>query len=215
MATTSNIRLIRWVKVGLDVLFGGVVIASCILVLLTATAPLLANRFGTPLTVSIPVTVGAGDTPQFDVSFAGSSSAVIQAAVVEEAQGTLRLETKNLPLIAVANLAKLLTGLGFAYVLWLLRGIVQKVQDGDPFAEENGRRIRRLGFAVLGVGILVPVVQYLASLEILSWLSAPVPLIRPGPLFDNQVILISLLILVLAHIWSYGLELERERSLTV
>ncbi len=68
---------------------------------------------------------------------------------------------------------------------------------------------------VLLIGILQPAVQYMAATEILNRLPPTVPALNPGPTFDAEVILVSLLILLLAHIWSYGLDLERERALTI
>ncbi len=92
---------------------------------------------------------------------------------------------------------------------------MQAILDGDPFAAENSRRIRRLGYAVLLVGILKPVVEHVAATEILNRLPAAVPALNPGPTFDAEVILATLLILLLSHIWSYGLELKRDQELTI
>jgi len=39
--------------------------------------------------------------------------------------------------------------------------------------------------------------------------------LSPGPTFNAEVILGSLLVLLLAYVWSYGLDLERERALTI
>jgi hypothetical protein len=58
-------------------------------------------------------------------------------------------------------------------------------------------------------------VQYIAANEILNRLPAALPALQPGPTFNAELILGSLLILLLAHIWSYGLDLERDRSLTI
>lgn len=215
MSPKKKDRLIVWVSAGLDGLFWLVILACVAVVALTATSPWLLGRWESRGLISVPVRIGAGETPQFDVGFAGQSAESIRAAYVDEAQGTLYLETTSLSVVAIANAAKLLTGIGLAYILWLLRAIVKKVKDGEPFAEESGRHLRRLGFGVLAVGLLVPLAQFLASREILHRLPAMSPAINPGPIFDNQVILTSLLILVLAQVWSYGLELQRDRDLTI
>jgi hypothetical protein len=215
MSTTRNLRLIHWISAGLNVLFAMVVVACVAVVLITLASPWLVGSFGALGSASVPVMIGAGDTPHFGVSSTSGLPPTISSALVEEGQGTLRLETSSLGPIAIANAAKVAAGAGLAYILWLLRGIVRKVGEGDPFAEENGRRMRRLGYGVLVVGLLVPGIQYLAAREILSRLPLAIPAISPGPVFDNQVILISLLILALAHIWSYGMELERDRRLTI
>jgi hypothetical protein len=215
MSTTKDLRLARFVKTLLDIIFGLLVFACVGLVLWIALSPWILGQEGFLGTASVPVTIGSGDEPQFEVTLAGRAKDAIHAASVEEAEGTLRLETSSLPLILVANAAKLVAGIGLAYVIYLLRPVVQVILDGEPFAAENSRRLRRLGYAVLLVGILRPAVENVAATEILNRLPSAVPALNPGPTFDAEVILATLLILLLSHIWSYGLELERDQELTI
>ncbi|MFA9403981.1 MAG: hypothetical protein ACERKY_13070, partial [Anaerolineales bacterium] len=62
---------------------------------------------------------------------------------------------------------------------------------------------------------LQPTVGYIAAAEVLNQLPATSPVLNPGIPFDAEVILATLLILLLAHIWSYGLELESDQELTI
>lgn len=215
MTTTKNLRLARFVKTLLDFLFGLLVFACVGLVLWMVFFPLLSGQDGLRGTASVPVLIGRGEQPQFEVTFTASPKEGIEAAFVAEAEGTLRVETSSFLLILIANAAKLVTGIGLAYVFYLLRAVVQAILDGNPFAAENSQRIRRLGYAVLLVGLLQHAVQYIAANEILNRLPTAVPTLQPGPTFNTELILGSLLILLLAHIWSYGLDLERERFLTI
>jgi hypothetical protein len=215
MTTTKNLKLARFVKGLLDFLFGLLIIASVILVLWMVAVPLISNQADPVGTASVPVRIGRGEEPQFDIAFTSSPEDSIGAAFVDEAEGTLRLETNSVLLILIANSAKLVIGIGMAYVVNLLRSVVQAVLDGDPFALGNAQRIRRLGFAVLLIGLVQDAVQYLAANEILNRLPPAIPTLQPGPTFSAELILASLLILLLAHIWSYGLDLERERALTI
>ena len=215
MSTTNNLRLIRFVKGLLDFLFGLIVFAIVALVLWTALSPLIIGKDGSMGTASVPVTIGVGEEPQFEVAFTEPTKDTIRVAFVEEAEGTLRLETSSFILVLMANAAKVVSGIGLAYALYLLRAVVQVILDGNPFAAENGPRLRQLGYVVLLVGFLQPLVQYIAATEILNQLPAAVPAINPGPTFNAEVILVSLLFLVLAHIWSYGLDLEHDKALTI
>ena len=123
--------------------------------------------------------------------------------------------TKNWSFILVSNLAKLLTAIGLAYVVYLLRIVLQAIIQGDPFTDENVIRVRRIGYAVLVVGFLRATVEYFAAREILNQLTIVKPALSlPSP-FNSEVILANLLILVLAQVWSYGLELERDKALTI
>ena len=215
MSSTKDLSLARFVKTLLDIIYGLLIFACVALVLWIALSPVIFNQTGILGTASVPVTIGAGDELQFEVSFTGSTQNTIQAAFVEDAQGTLRLETSSFFLIFIANAAKLVTGIGLAYVFYLLRIIVQAILDGNPFAPENAPLIRRIGYSVLALGILQPTVGFLAGAEILNQLPVTSPILNPGIPFDAEVILATLLILLLAHIWSYGLELERDQELTI
>jgi len=215
MSTTKNLRLARIVKTLLDVLYGFAIFAGAGLIIWLAVAPIVLNQSQGWGTASVPVTIGVGEAPQFNVDFTRSTEDEINAAYVVEAEGTLQLETRSFLLILIANAAKIVGLIGLGYFLYLLRGVVKSILEGEPFAEENTGRIRKLGYALLVVSILWPFLQYLAASEILRRLPNIDPALNPGPTFDAGVILISLLILLLAHVWSYGLEIERDRELTI
>lgn len=215
MSKDRDLRLARFVKKLLDFIFGLLIFACVGLVLWTVVLPWIVGQNGVPGTASISVEIGSGDEPQFDVKFAGPTKDAIRAAFVENAEGTLYLETDSFLLVLIANAAKLVAGIGLAYVFYLLRAVVQTILDGDPFAAENGQHLRRLGYAVLAVGILRPFVDSVAATVILNQLPRAVPALNPGSAFDAEVLLATLLILLLSHIWSYGLELERDQVLTI
>ena len=215
MSTSQNLKLTRFVKILLDVIFGLLVFVCVFLVLWIALSPLVLNVIDVPITASVPVAIGAGDEPQFEVKVAGAEAKGIQAAFVEGAQGTLRLETTDWSIILISNLSKLLVAIGLAYVVYLLRSVLQTILKGDPFAPENTVLIRRIGYLVLLVGFLKALVEYFAARVILNQLTIVVPTLSlPSP-FEAEIILASLLILVLAQVWSYGLDLEREKELTI
>jgi hypothetical protein len=215
MSTTKDLQLARFLKVILDIIFGALVIACLALLLWMALYPLIMSQTGILGTASIPVTIGVGEEAQFDVAFTGELKDDISAAFVTNAEGTLRLETRSTWLIVISSAAKLLVAIGLAYIFYLLRAVVQAIRNGEPFAAENGRRVRRLGYAVILIGFLEPAVEYAAATEILNRLPPTLPVLNAGPMFDAGFILTALFILLLAHIWSYGLELERDRALTI
>jgi len=167
------------------------------------------------MTASVPVSIGSGDEPRFEVDVAGSGAERIRTAFVEEAQGTFRLETSNWYHILVSNLAKLITAIGLAYVFYLLRNVLRAIMQGELFTSENAVMIRRIGYSILVVALLSATVEYIAANEILNQLTIVEPALSlPSP-FEAEVILASLLILVLAQVWSYGLDLVQDQSLTI
>ena len=215
MSSIKNLRIARFLKTLLDVIYGFLIIACVALVLWVAFSSLILGQAGFWGTASVPVTLGTGDVPQFEVSFTEPTQDTIHTAFVDEAQGTLRLETNSFLLILIANAAKVVTGIGLAYVFNQLRKVMQTILDGDPFALENSPRLRKIGYSVLALGLLQPIAGYLAAAEILKQLPPASPTLNPGIPFNAEVILTTLLILLLAHIWSYGLELERDQELTI
>jgi hypothetical protein len=215
MATPRRSRLARFLKVVLDILFGVTVFGCVALALWTLIFALIALPEGAAGTASLPVILGTESEPEVRVTFTGTPDDHIRRAFMDEAEVTLWLETRSALLVGVANTAKLVVALGLAFIFHLLRRIVAAVVEGEPFSADNGRRIRRLGFAVLGISVLGPAAQFIAATEILNRLPTTVPPLRAGPTFDALTLLTALFILLLAHIWSYGIELERDRALTV
>jgi hypothetical protein len=215
MSTTKNLRLGRIVKILLDILLGLSVFVCVGLILWVAVVPLVLNQSEGWGTASVPVRIGTGQEPQFDVSFSGLPEGDINAAFVSEAEGTLFLETRDFLLILIANAAKIVGLIGLTYIVYLLRNVVKSILEGEPFAEESSRSIRKMGYTLLAVSIVWQAVQYLAASEILKRLTDIQPELHPGPTFEAGVILVSLLILLLSQVWSYGLDIERERALTI
>ena len=215
MSTNQNPRVLRIVRIILDILFGLLVIVSALMLLWIVLSPFFLRVTDTVIMSSVPVAIGSGTEPRMEVEVAGAEAKGMQAAYVDEAQGTLRLETTDWYLIFISNLAKLLTAAGLGYLVYLLRSIVIAIQQGEVFTQENVTRIRRLGYLVLIVALARALLEYIAAYEFFRQLTILYPpLSLPSP-FDAGVILASLLILALAQVWSYGLELERERALTI
>lgn len=215
MTKATNVRFVRLVKTILDIVYGALVFGCIALVLWVIIFPLIVRQADFVGTASIPVIIGSGEEPQFTVDFNSPPKDHIEAIFVDGSEGTLRIETSSALLLVIANAAKLVVGIGLAYVFYLLRGLVQNILDGIPFSPESGRRMHRLGYGVLLLGILQPSVEHCAATEILNRLPRTTPSLNPGPTFNIQSILISLLILLLAYIWTYGRELEIDRELTV
>jgi hypothetical protein len=210
-------KLLGFLRVILDLAYGAFVIASFLLFLWILLSPLIVKLGGDGIVISasVPVAIGSGEEPQFGVEIGGSVVREIRSVFVDDAQGTLRLETTNWYFIFISNFAKLLTAIGLAYVFYLLRSVIQALIEREIFTPENSKRLRRLGYVVLLLGFLRPTVEYIAASEILNQLTVIEPALSlPSP-FKVEVILASLLILIIAQVWNYGLELELDQELTV
>jgi hypothetical protein len=215
MTKPQNQKLTRVAKVSLDLLFWLLVIAAAFLILWIALSLIIMNLTDIPFTASVPIAIGSGGESQFQVEVVGSTAKGIQAAYIDDAQGILRLETTNWSFIIISNLAKLFTALGLACIIYYLRSVITAVLNGEPFNSQNAVNIRRIGYLVLLVGFLRPAVETLAAQAILKQLTLTTPDLSLPSIFQAEVLLASLLILVLAQVWSYGVDLERDRMLTI
>lgn len=214
MSNQTNSKLPRLVKRLLDIIFGLLVFTCIALGLVIMLSPLILKGVNIPLTASVSVGIGSTEAQQFDVQVAGAAAKRIRAAFVDQAQGTLRLETQNWRDIFIGYFPNLLIALGLAYPFYLQRAVLGDILQGDPFSSENIVRIRRIGYMVLLLGFLRPTVEYIAAKAIMSELYIQPSLSLPAP-FNVEFLLASLLILLLGQVWSYGLELKCDQELRI
>jgi hypothetical protein len=223
MSAQTNPKLPRFVKGLIDFIYGLLIFSCVTLTLLIILSPLILKGTGSAVTASVLVGIGSDEAHRFDVQIAGAEAKGIRYAFVDEAQGTLRLETDNWLYIFISSFSKLLIVLGLTYIFHLIRAVLKDILQGDPFVAENAPRIRRIGYAILLLAFLRPAVEYIAANEIIRnlriepALPALVPQAQvslPSP-FKVESILTSLLFLILAQVWSYGIELKRDQALTI
>jgi hypothetical protein len=215
MLSTTNLQLVNFVKKLLDLIFGFLIVGSVLLIPWMVISPLILTQGETYGSTSVQVMIGAEDEARFEVTLDSPDEALNSPVYMEETQGTLRIETTNWSHLFISNFAKLLTAFGIAYAVYLLRSVLGAILEGEPFVPENGVRIRRMGYLVLLLSFLYPIIQYIAANEILNQLPITNPTLSPGSPFKAELILVGLFILILAQVWSYGWELEHERSLTI
>jgi hypothetical protein len=214
MPSKTNPKLTRFVKGLIDFIYGLLIFSCITLVLLTVLSPLILKNTESTVTASVLVGIGSDEAHRFDVQVADTATKGIRYAFVDEAQGTLRLETDNWLYIFISNFSKLLIVLGLTYLFHLLRAMLKDILQGNPFSEANSLRIRRIGYTALVLAFMRPAIEYIATDEILRNLRIEPALSLPSP-FKIESILISLLFLTLAHVWSYGIELKRDQALTI
>ena len=97
--------------------------------------------------------------------------------------------------------------------LWLLRGLLRSVRDGDPFTETNVKRLRTLGVVVL-VG--VPLANLISSL-CATELANSAGFDGPGTslTLPANAVLGGLAAFVLAEVFSHGVRLRLEQEGTI
>jgi DUF2975 family protein len=122
--------------------------------------------------------------------------------------------TKQVALATAIALAQaVLVGL----VLWFLRGLARSAKEGDPFAVENVRRLRGLGFTLAFGGPIVAAFESWAQDALLASVSGigVGQLTRPGFSFPLGLILAGMGAFILAAVFAYGVRLREDVQATV
>jgi hypothetical protein len=98
----------------------------------------------------------------------------------------------------------------------LLRSFLADVLAADVFTRTNARRLSKLGWLAIALGIAGPPLEYFRSWMVLTRIQASSVALAPArPEWDEGSVLLGMLLLVLASAWRYGAELQQERDLTV
>jgi len=217
----TRLKTARIVKIWLDV--GLVVgIAGCIgTALWLAVSPFVMTGGDRYADVTIPVAIGEKSVfPVLHLEVAGDAKAEagepeFRRPRIVKGRGELRVETTNWALQFLTNFGFLLSLLVMLYVIYLLRSVLKTIIQGDFFARVNVRRLRRIGYLFIALGIVVPAAEYLVAEFLLRripldgfQLSAPIG-------FDPDPIVGGLLVLILSTIFSHGSRLEDDQSLTI
>jgi hypothetical protein len=101
-------------------------------------------------------------------------------------------------------------------VLWFLRGLARSAKEGDPFAAENVRRLRGLGYTLAFGGPIVAFFDSWASDRLFYSLRASsLQLTRPAFSFPLDLILAGMGAFILAAVFAYGVHLREDVEATV
>jgi Protein of unknown function (DUF2975) len=109
--------------------------------------------------------------------------------------------------------------LGFlvALGLWLLRGVAASVRAGDPFSRENVRRLRGLGYLLVGGAPLGALVDQALRYELVNTLPQGRygDAMAPGWDLPAGVMLAGVGAFILAEVVDYGFRLREDVDATV
>lgn len=100
-------------------------------------------------------------------------------------------------------------------LLYMVRMFLVDVIDGSPFSLDNARRLKWIGWLLLAVGLARPLADYLATRWTFAILKIQSPVLWPAFNISFGFILVALFILILGAAFRRGVELEKDRSLTV
>jgi hypothetical protein len=208
----------RIVKVWLTIVFWLCVVGAVVLTTTLVVAPFRAD---TPdgVEVQTPIAIGSHTfIPRMPLEVAPpkpDAKSNFHHVRLVKAYGELRAGSNDVGLHAATMGSFLVWLLVVMYGVWLLREIVENVLAGKPFARMNSRYFRRIGLITLGLALVGPLAEYQLGRAVLARLSVGGLTLSPALRFSEDACLLGLLFLVLAAIFSYGTELEEDRTLTI
>ena len=175
------------------------------------TVGLLASLWGAPFQIGSSLTV--------DIKArTGDPWALTSAAPVEldDVRGQLRLRDagRNLQsVIDACNIAGLLVA---CYGVYLFRGLLKDVIAQEIFTERNTSRLSKLGWLSIAAAFVSPQLDRWLTWAMLDQVRSDAFLFsRASTPSSGYLFMMGILTLVLAEIWRYGLELQRDRDATV
>lgn len=142
-----------------------------------------------------------------DLSTAGPKVIGMIGIVLEHSQKGLQRVYVLIPL-ALAGL--------FLAVIMMLRRIVRSIKSGTPFTRENAARIKALGWVIALAGPFYGLLDYVYGLVILSQIDIPdATSMRVDPDARLLYVVAGIIIIVIGHVFDYGVRLREEADLTI
>lgn len=109
----------------------------------------------------------------------------------------------------------LMLGVPLFFILVVMRRIFASMESGTPFIPANVNRIRWLAGLLIGTAVFAQIVQArIGELLLTNIRSSGLDIVYRFGL-DPTILVIGLIILSLAEVFRYGLELQAEADLTV
>ena len=164
---------------------------------------------GDNLTLSLPVALELRGAAH------GVNSSVPTEAQIEKVRGNLKFPVRK---GAFFSFSVFLVMLGFAFVLCVLsqlRCVFRALSAGTPFAGDNARRIRWVGFAVIAGELAQTGIVYFWSSYLSRHFTANGLDFVAVADFNVSALLTGLVILVISEVFREGARLQEEQSLTI
>lgn len=208
-------RATRIAKVWSDMVWWVALVAAAILGTMFLLSPaLLKSGFNE---VAVQVSVEEQGAPRTH-PLASAATPRASEVVLEERDTThhLQFRTTDWRMFLMVNWVFLVPVAVLLVAIHLFRSFLSDVLADAVFTRRNALRLSRLGWLVIAVAALAPPLQYWRSWIVLRRLDLEDATLSPaGPEWIDGSAMFGVLLLVLASVWRYGVELQQDRDLTV
>ena len=100
-------------------------------------------------------------------------------------------------------------------IVMMLRKIIRSIRSGTPFTRENASRIKALGWLIMVSGPFYGILEYVYARMLLSSIRIEGAIIKADPDIRIFYVFVGLIIVVIGHVFLYGVSLREDSELTV
>ena len=153
---------------------------------------------------------------------ADASSISIGAAKIQISEAYCPTFGELKGIIYPALIIGFIGGITMWYCLGVARKILEPMKEGRPFESGTSDKIRKLGFVVIGSGLILQLCRYFAAITEIRAYNLE-SFFRPEMVkgvefsfeFDINFIFIAAILFLMAHIFRYGEALQQESDETL
>jgi hypothetical protein len=109
----------------------------------------------------------------------------------------------------------LLLSMLFLGIMMVMRKIMRSIRGGTPFTRVNAARIRAMGWLIMAAGPFWGILEYIYAMMWLPKVRIDGAAVTANPDFRIFYIFAGLVIVVIGHVFQYGVSLKEESELTV
>ncbi|MBO3099746.1 DUF2975 domain-containing protein [Gelidibacter pelagius] len=130
-------------------------------------------------------------------------------------KGRLHITDLDQKFIYLRMLAAMVDSLIYLIIIYFLRRIFKNLTDNNYFITANGMYIRKISLFIILMSFVAQLIQYAADLWIKNTLVFESIIIKNEFNFRFQTILLGLLVYVISIVFLRGVELQKDKDLTI
>ncbi|HUH28580.1 DUF2975 domain-containing protein [Gelidibacter sp.] len=130
-------------------------------------------------------------------------------------KGRLHITDLDQKFIYLRMLAAMVDSLIYLIIIYFLRRIFKNLTDNNYFISANGLYIRKISLFIILMSFVAQLIQYAADLWIKNTLVFESIIIKNEFNFRFQTILLGLLVYVISIVFLRGVELQKDKDLTI
>ena len=149
---------------------------------------------------------GGGSLAGQDLSLSGPKIVGFSKPVLENGGKGAQRILVMMPLL----LSMLLLG-----IMMMLRKIIRSIRSGTPFTRQNASRIKALGWLIMVSGPFHGILEYVYGRMLLHSIRIEGAIVKVDADIGIFYVFAGLIIVVIGHVFLYGVSLREENELTV